>query len=232
VSSPEVKTNKEIGDLLVPLTEELLNIINRSRYRIDDVRYLIFSNLRNLIATDIMIFNIFSAMEEGRIPYDSLNDLLGMHGGKPEDAIVRMGMHLRLSLVTLFQFQVENLISNILLALDSTALTRRGYAQYLRELISRITISSKPNKIAILLVLQHMRNSLHANGIHNNASFHTEINGRRYEFEKGRLVNCASWPAITFAMMEQIRILEEIVGTAEISRITRTISSQFVEPTP
>ena len=124
----------------------------------------------------------------------------------------------RLHLLVEYQFQVETLFRDILLALGKDP-GNVGFYKLVKELLREIEIGDPDDKRGLLNVPALMRNSMHANGIHHGyKGLNTEevIDGVEFRFEHGKRVQCGSWYHIDVALTASINVVDEILGTSSV----------------
>jgi hypothetical protein len=102
----------------------------------------------------------------------------------------RIRQYLRLSLTTMLQFRIENMITNILAVLDKKKAKKKYYMK-VESLLNILDLNHKERKMNILNLLQYIRNSLHSGGMHNRDTLDITIDGCRFNFQKGKPVMCA-----------------------------------------
>src|SRR5438876_7744372 len=93
-----------------------------------DVRIVTLKNCKSDISTNIVLLNIFVAEENGGMNEEQWLEVFGIYSkGMPLAEIeTRIRHYLQLSLVTMFQFRMENAITNILAIFDKEK-ARKGY---------------------------------------------------------------------------------------------------------
>jgi len=223
------KTYRDVVENLVELSNLLFKLFQNSGNNEPDYRATIFLNIKSIIVSGGIIGNILLNVEEGKIPAEAYTTLFGLK----DDKIQKMGDNLskftRLSLVTLIHFQIENLFVNLLGVLKPESKIPRGYERILKELFACIRILDKDEKIKTLKILQAIRNSLHSNGIHNNKSLSKQIDGFKFDFERGHGVTCANWDGIIIAIKATAELVDEIIKTPEIIKISGLVSDQHIE---
>src|SRR5262249_19597426 len=150
------------------------------------------TNCRISCLTAAMVLNLLSAVEERRMSIEDFRQLVGMTTGPPQDASEILSKTQRLSFLVIFQFQVENLISNLLRELGGTQ--PKGFYTKAREIVARLPDSAR--KLEILNTPALIRNSLHANGIHHGhggQSFSITLDGYTFRFDHERKVSSGGW---------------------------------------
>lgn len=147
----------------------------------------------------------------------------GLSSGQAEDLMLN---YLRNTLTTKVHFKIENLFSNILKALSASP-NRRGFWIISNAMLEQADIPTKGPEKDTLTVLANLRNSFHANGMHNKDSLSVDIDGIRFEFYKGRPVECASWKHIVVIMRENICVLKSVLFSNRVSNLRSEIPDAF-----
>ena len=147
----------------------------------------------------------------------------GLSSGQAEDLMLD---YLRNTLTTKVHFKIENLFSNILKALSASP-NRRGFWQISNAMLQQAGIPTTGPEKNTLTVLANLRNSFHANGMHNNDSLSVDIDGIRFEFCKGKSVECASWKHIVVIMRANISVLESVLFSNRVSNLRSEIPDAF-----
>jgi len=127
----------------------------------------------------------------------------------------------RLFLLVEAQFQIETLFRNILLALGKSA-DKQGFYNVAQDVLAAAGLPDSTAKLRVLNVPAHMRNSMHANGIHHGwkGSDTVElINGVEFRFEHGKRVQCGSWYHIVTALSASFEVIDEILGSAAVKAL-------------
>lgn len=152
----------------------------------------------------------------------------GLTSGQAEDLMLD---YLRNTLTTKVHFKIENLFNNILKALSASP-NRRGFWHISDAILQQAGIPTTGPEKNTLTVLAYLRNSFHANGIHNNDSLSIDIDGIRFEFCKGKRVECASWKHIVVIMQESISVLESVLFSNKVANLTSEIPDAFAAGNP
>jgi hypothetical protein len=147
----------------------------------------------------------------------------GLSSGQAEDFMLD---YLRNTLTTKVHFKIENLFSNILKALSATP-NRSGFWRICNAMLQQAGIPTTGPEKNTLTVLANLRNSFHANGMHNNDSLRVDIDGTRFEFCKGKPVECASWKHIVVIMRANISVLESVLFSNRVSNLSSEIPDAF-----
>jgi hypothetical protein len=152
----------------------------------------------------------------------------GLSSGQAEDLMLD---YLRNTLTTKVHFKLENLFKNILKALPGSP-NRRGYYNISDDILQQTGIPTKGPEKDTLTVLANLRNSYHTNGIHTNDSLNVDINGIRFEFYKGKRVECASWKHIVAIIQANISVLECILFSNSVLKLRGEIPDDFAAGIP
>jgi hypothetical protein len=147
----------------------------------------------------------------------------GLSSGQAEDLMID---YLRNTLTTKVHFKIENLFSNILKALSVNP-NRRGFWHISDVMLQQAGIPTTGPEKNTFTVLANLRNSFHANGMHNNDNLSVDIDGIRFEFRKGRRVGCASWKHIVVIMRANISVLKSILFSNKVSNLRGEIPDDF-----
>jgi len=151
----------------------------------------------------------------------------GLTSSQAEDLMLD---YLRNTLTTKVHFKIENLFNNIIKALSANP-NRRGFWQTSDTMLQQAGIPIQGREKDILTALANLRNSFHANGIHNNNSLNIIIDGIRFEFCKGKRVECASWKHIIVIIRATISVLESILLANRVASL-KDIPDTFAADNP
>ncbi|WP_415283573.1 hypothetical protein [Candidatus Nitrososphaera sp. FF02] len=176
-----------------------------------------------------MMLNILIKLQYGLIPFAEQEQFLGIKNRPIPMAAQDINLHLRLCITSSIQFKVENMIVNILARVGQVD-TQRRYSKNVQLLLNKTNLPEQKEKEATLMILQHIRNSLHSNGIHNNKDFEATVEDYTFTFRKGQQVDCAGWGQIILACASIFDVLKEIVLSAPIKKIGEPIPTMYIEP--
>jgi hypothetical protein len=221
----EPKSFKECANRLLDLSNRLFAIKQLHKYSDEDARGVALENCRLVCISNLMVLNILIAGEEGRIDEGSFKALTGFSGTAQQGADLLEKMQ-RVGFMVIFQFQIENLFSNLLREIKSSAPT--GFYNIAKQILKLLPDSE--NKLATLLISSNIRNSLHSNGIHHGhlgGSFHFTIDDYTFEFHHMQKVNCSSWGHIILAFGAMVSIVEEILSTPVIQSLHDPIMDHY-----
>lgn len=166
----------------------------------------------------------------------------GLTIGQAEDLMLD---YLRNTLVVKVHFKIENLFSNILRAnkdevrgFSSTAETSsrnpvrvassmRGFSSIVEAILSIAKFSLDCKEKSILTGFSSLRNSFHSNGIHGNASLCFDEGALKFEFVKGKPVQCASWRHILVLLRANISFLEALLLSEAVANLKAPIEDDY-----
>lgn len=153
----------------------------------------------------------------------------GLTSSQAEDLMLD---YLRNTLVTKVHFKIENLFNNILKALSASP-HRRGFWHISDTMLQKVGITNTGQEKDILTVLANLRNSFHANGMHNNKdSLSVDIDEIRFEFCTGKRVKCASWKHIIVIIRANIAVLESVLFSKRVASLKCEIPDAFAAGNP
>jgi len=152
----------------------------------------------------------------------------GLSSGQAEDLMLD---YLRNTLTTKVHFKIENLFSNILKAFSASP-NGRGFWHISDAMLQQAAIPTTGPEKDTLTVLANLRNSFHANGMHNKDYLSVDIGGIRFEFCTGKPVKCASWRHIVVIMLANISVLESILFSDKVSNLRSEIPDAFAGGNP
>lgn len=127
----------------------------------------------------------------------------------------------RLFLLLETQFQAENGLRNLLTAIEPQNRSNKFY-QIAGRMIELAELQDGDSKKQVLMVPAHLRNSMHANGVHHGYRGQdtiTTVAGVVYEFRHGQRVSCGGWGHVVHALTASLRVLEEIVMSPIVSQL-------------
>ena len=133
--------------------------------------------------------------------------------------------YLRNTLTTKVHFKIENLFSNILTALRQPP--PKGFWNISNAMLYQAGISTDGSDKNTLTVLANLRNSYHANGMHNKSNLSADSYGIRFEFCQGKRVECASWKHIVMAIRANVSVLDAILFSGTVSNLRGEIPDDF-----
>lgn len=222
---------ERLQDQLHIIIESLGNNHIEENGILKDVRIAELVNCKSDISINIVLLNILVAKETGRMNEEQW---LSMFGINPKDLPVslietRIRQYLKLSLTTMFQFRIENMITNILAIFDQEK-AKKGYFRKVEALLDILELKDRERKLKILNLLQFIRNSLHSGGVNNRYVLDVTVDGCRFNFQKGKKVNCAGWGHITLAVESSMIIINEILRSQKVKAIPEPISVVYIEP--
>jgi hypothetical protein len=174
-----------------------------------------------------MVLNILVMGEEGRVSGEDFKRLVGMTSGTAQDASEILEKMQRLGFLVMFQFQVENLLANLLRETQGKS-KAKGFFKIAEEIVS--SLPNPQRKLELLNTPALIRNSLHTNGIHhgyNSQSSKVTIDGHTCKFDHLQKVNCAGWGDIALACNESISVVEEILNAPAVRALVGPIMDHY-----
>lgn len=138
-----------------------------------------------------------------------------------------MAKFTRLSWCVMFQFQLENLLGNILKELGETVPSR--YYKVAEKITYRLRLPNKKHTIRRLSVIAYIRNSLHANGIHkafNKEDTVIQVDKVQFSFNHLKTVKCATWDHIAHAWTGLLPVIRKIYFHGDVACLVN-IPNQF-----
>jgi len=154
----------------------------------------------------------------------------GLPSGQAEDLMLD---YLRNTLVTKIHFKIENLFSNILVAL-SASLKNGRFGNTKNAMLDQAAIPRNGPEDNALTVLAKIRNSYHGNGMCDQHPLSCVIGGLQFEFCPGKPVECASWAHIIAVLGATVSALEAILFSERVSGLRGEIldpyASQAIPP--
>jgi len=124
----------------------------------------------------------------------------------------------RTAFITLLMFQVELLLKGITGKLK-LKVEKKTYSNIVNVLIRKLSTSDHDQKIKYLMSTAHLRNALHNNGYHLNNDFKVEVDGKTFDFIKGKEIDFAGWQNIFILINKTIDTLEEILESPSIKNV-------------
>jgi hypothetical protein len=234
----------EVLRRLYAMQFQIQNIFDRLGYakmpvkdgNIQDVRAATLMIWKADIGLNIMLINLLTSPLTGKIPLKKFNELAGTDNPNIPPALysVKAIDYLRLALTIMFQFRIENMITNILAHFNEQK-ARLGYLTKVESLLQilsqddKVLAADKKKALEVLTVLQFIRNSLHNNGYHNNKEFAVVLRNTPFIFTRGEEVKCAGWEHILIAIEESLNVVEEILSSSKVEAIPVGIRTYFVE---
>lgn len=140
----------------------------------------------------------------------------------------------RLFLLLETQFQIENGLRNLLRAIEPQSRLNK-FHQIAGRMIELAQLNDADQKKAILMVPAHLRNSMHANGVHHGYREQdtvTTVYGVTYEFRHGQRVSCGGWGHIVHSLTSSVRVVEGIISSPVVSAlpsVTDAYAAQVAE---
>lgn len=206
---------RDTSDRLGNLSEQFLKIKISNEYTINDVRYNTLTHCREATLSSRMITTFLANVAEEKFPSQQFESLVGV--GPAQEASKRLSEASRLSLVVLYQFQVEYLYKSLIAALGENS--PRGYYNIAKKILQILSLDDQDKKFRILYTPALIRNSYHSNGVHtdkNNPSWALDLDGCRFDFSLNQKISCAGWGHIVHALNAATLVLNEVLCSDKI----------------
>ena len=139
-----------------------------------------------------------------------------------------MAKFTRLSWCVMFQFQLENLLRNILKELGEYVPS--GYYQVAEKIIERLSLPNEKHTIRRLNIIAYIRNSLHNNGIHkafNQKDTVIQVDKIQFSFRHLKTVKCANWDHISHAWNGLLPVIRRIYFHCDVACLVN-IPNQYI----
>ncbi len=190
-------------------------VIDKHKYSDEDIRTIAFANIRSIAHSSIFITNLLDSWAIGDdMIKRNIPRLIGLTEVTERSVNLAgesLGKTTKLSLILLSQFQIENFLHRVAVAIGCPS-KGNGFYDKTSNLISFLGLGM--NLVGELNVPALIRNSLHSNGIHNaykGIDFKINLEGVDYEFIHGKKVSCASMPHIAHALENSVKVLDQIL---------------------
>lgn len=220
------KSDEEFAYQLLSLRTKIQNIKNKYPYPDEDGRKYALNALTWIISSALMRFNIILALKNHKIKPNVVQRLIGLRKGDLITALEADLIFTKLSFVSIFQFQIENLFKIILSSLNQNK-PPQGYYKIVEKVVTTLDLKDSEKKLETINFLAYMRNCLHSNGIHTNPSKTFEIEGHKFKFIQGKQYEGGDWAEIVFAVDCSMDIIEEILDNQKIKGIFGPLPSQY-----
>ncbi len=187
-----------------------------------DARSVALRNASHLAGAATMILNVLDVGT--RSSEDDVRALLGLVEGSTQVAADDLEKFARIGMVTLVQFQIENLLANLVRALGP--MPRRAYSQLVDQVLE-LTVRSTRRARTALLTPSWIRNTLHNNGIHEGPEARVQVHGHSFRFRNGRRFSQAGWGEVVHALRAELRTLERIMSSPRVERISAPVVDRY-----
>lgn len=191
-----------------------------------DNRRHVFGVLRMQVLWTESIIGIRRGLETKAISDDLAHFIFGVYPKDQKAFFEQFFLLSRLAFISNFNFQIENFFKTLLVELGIRNIPK-GYYNIVQEVLTKTKIPYAQKKLDTLYTLARIRNSFHSNGIHIEPTKSITINGTSFHFVKGKKVY-VNYDKLTILIDEIISILEEIVNSAEIKKITKKIPMLYI----
>lgn len=217
---------------LSELSDEIYNLMERvaanANFEVtaQDSRLVALSGMQQTVLSCGFWLSTYHNIAEGH----QNNSMVLKYAGSNlslEDTEKIMLDQIRLGLVVFFHFKLENLFGGLLNKIASKKLNNIG--ETFKELSKEAGLSDAPQYAEIIKAFSSIRNSLHNNGIHSKESFSVPVGKFNYKFSKDGVVQCASLGHCITLIQAIMNIIESILVSEKIKKITAIIPDTYAE---
>lgn len=218
-------TAQIVADELTKIQKKNQTFQDLQRYPSTDVRQKVFEAFGGTIKSTVLVECLLISFEKGMWDSEKSMNYLGfdVNHTDAQKLIEIFAKHTKLSFVTMFNFQLEVFLKTILSILDSDK-TSDGFYTVINNVLEKAKLEDQDKKFQILYTLAAIRNSLHSGGVHTKDDIENyTIQDQVFEFLKGKAVNCASWLHICVACDGILDIVNEIIESDKVTKITENV---------
>lgn len=212
---------QEVADRCAAVARRLLASLTGRGYALTDARGAALSNCARVCVGALVPLNLLARGEGKAEAGEDLEELASKIALRAQDVSEIVDKTTRLGLVVLYQFQVECLFRALARELDPKA-SAKSYYSLAKALVEATALPR--HDFEILYVPAHLRNCLHAGGIHHGyqgASHSVTIDGFAYHFLHGQLVTCAGWGHVLHALGAAVGALERVLDSRRVRAIAQ-----------
>jgi len=220
-------TEQERCRRYIELRSRIIKIKNGQNLPEKDGRVQILNNIAWAVVSIISRLNIILALNAGQVSHTTVKQLIGLGKGDLKIPLETDLTVVRFGVLTLFQFQLETLLKNILEKITNNPPPNTYYA-VTENLLNELSLNAKTKKHRTLNVLATMRNCLHSNGIHTKKTKQITVDGHKMKFIKGKTYKGGNLDEIHFLINEVLTILEEILNHPSVRGLNMPVPSQFL----
>lgn len=221
---------KRVIDELIKLEIKLQNLQIKNRYHQSDTRQKTITSLNGSVKTCLLCQNLLHSFELRRWPRQFSKSILGLDIQDP-DAVKQLkifAQYQKLSFIIMVNFQVEIFLRIIYSELENKN-PPENYSDVIKDTLKSVNIPNRSEKFLALYTLARIRNSLHSGSIHTKKSVKKyKIKNYDFEFIRGEPLHCVSWLHISAVVDEIIDIIDEIILSPKIKKITKNIGFVFI----
>lgn len=157
-------------------------------------------------------------MENLKCP-DEIKGIFGFSGQKVENFLNYASQYQRISFLTLFMFEVENLLGALHDEFFLPEDKKKGYDHICKQILTKINVKDYERIIHVLRCPAYIRNTMHANGMHTKEYKKLKIKGRLFEFKENEYIKETEWTDIYFLLDALIDVVGEILLHPKIKEI-------------
>lgn len=213
----------ESAALCGTLADEYNKLAATLGYSDQDARCVALRNSSHLAGAAAMVLSVLDVGT--RSPEDAVRALLGVATGSVQVAADDLEKFMRVGLVTLVQFQIENLMANVVRA--SGLNPCRQYAALVDQVLAELYERSADRARITLLVPGWIRNTLHNNGVHDGRDARVQVHGNVFNFDRGRRFTNAGWGEVVHVLRAELRTVEKLLFSRAVREISAPIADRY-----
>jgi len=149
------------------------------------------------------------------------SELMKRFGLSKEDSIqfgLSISVYQKASFITLFMFQIENLLKIIRNELPNLSNSNKFY-NISHDVLSVTNPREIKEKHDILRCPAMVRNCLHSSGTHTQQTETLQVGSRTFDFVEDKTFNDAGWDSIYFMVNALVDVLQEILDTNNVKNL-------------
>lgn len=183
------------------------------QYDPPDARNVALTNIAMIVGASCAVISVIDNCR--LVPEDDFNNLFGLIGADRQTVADELDKYLRISMLTLAQFQIEHLLKVLMIG-DGIEHPPRAFSQLSRRCLEHFKYPSVDRAVKVLSVAAQIRNSLHNNGIHENDDLRVQVNGYVYVLRRGRRCDQATWAHLVHILRAELRIIERLLDLSKV----------------
>jgi len=217
----QANTWSERGLQIQEIKDKCNSIIDNLNLDEGDVRIQGMIHVRQLCNTLAAIPIKLQQNAENPNSIPAVLSLLGLSNSDDLSSVLQdFNANAKAGFITTVQFALENCIVCIIEAIPRVD-PQNGFGQNARVIIELGEIPQAEQKLDLMMLPAWIRNTLHANGIHNRSNRTIEVDGESYIFERGQRISCGTWSHLFHAIFHSLAVVEEIFMSDKIRAIER-----------
>lgn len=217
----QANTWRERGLQIQEIKDKCNSIIENLNLNESDVRIQGMIHVRGLCNTLAAIPIKLQQNAENPNNISAILSLLGLSSIDDLSIILEdFNANSKIGFITSVQFALENCIVRIIEAIPGVD-PQFSFSQNADIIIEQSEIPQAAHKLDLMLLPAWIRNTLHANGIHNRSNRTIVVDGESYIFERGQRIAGGTWSHLFHAISHSLVVVEEIFISDRIRAIER-----------